>query len=48
MTSSMERPPDTRRDWSAGELDALRVAAGMLAAAIGRQQAKANLRERES
>ena len=35
------------RDWSAGELDALLVAAGILSAAIGRQQAETNLRERE-
>jgi PAS domain S-box-containing protein len=37
----------SERDWSAGELDALRVAAGILSAAIGRQQAEANLRERD-
>ena len=37
----------SERDWSAGELDALRVAAGILSAAIGREQAEASLRERE-
>ena len=37
----------SERDWTTDELDALRVAAGILAAAIGRQQAEASLRERE-
>jgi len=37
----------SERDWSTGELDALRVAAGILSAAIGRQQAETSLREQE-
>ncbi|MEA2521816.1 MAG: hypothetical protein QOI81_1462 [Actinomycetota bacterium] len=37
----------SERDWTAGELDALRVAAGILSAAIGRQRAETSLLEQE-
>lgn len=39
---------ESERDWSSAETDALRAAAGLVAAAIGRERAERDLRRRDS
>jgi PAS domain S-box-containing protein len=39
---------ERERDWSAAEIDALRAAAGLIAAAVSRERAEGNLRRRDA